>query len=154
MEELIQRLTNDSNILNTQGLKREEVMFFIYNNYVVSVFKLIPISDEKRDEIAGDFENSYVVYDVENDEVFNEKSEKHADLFEKLPQIDNVLFDYDYTYSEQIETAKRKVKNAVSRYLEEKIVPSSYVDGLMTIYGYIDESTKDLIKFFIDNSNK
>ena len=73
--------------IKDSGLKREEVMFFIYNNYVVSVFKLIPISDEKRDEIAGDFENSYVVYDVENDEVFNEKSEKHADLFEKLPTM-------------------------------------------------------------------
>ena len=53
-----------------------------------------------------------------------------------------------------IEIAKRKVRQAVAKYLEDKTISSQYTEGLMTIYGYIDESTKELIKFFIDNSNK
>lgn len=151
MEELVQRLTYDSNMLNTEGVQSEERIFFIYKNYIVSIFKLTPINEDN--DSIGHFENAYVVYNMDTDEVFNEKNTKYASLFEELPPIDNAQFYCDFTKSGEIENAKRLVKQAVAYYLSNKKINQNYREGLMTIYGYIDESTKELIKFFIDNSN-
>lgn len=152
MEELVQRLINNSNVQNVEGVNSEERIFFIYKNYIVSIFKLVPINEDN--ESIGSFENVYVIYDVENDEIFNESSSKYSELFNKLPPIDNAQFYCDFSKANEIEIAKRKVRQAVAKYLEDKTISSQYTEGLMTIYGYIDESTKELIKFFIDNSNK
>lgn len=152
MDELVQRLAYDSNMLNTEGVSSEERIFFIYKNYIVSIFKLVPINEDN--DTIGNFENVYVIYDMDSDEVFNESNTKYLSLFKELPPIDNVQFSYDYTKSGEIETAKRKVRQAVAKYLEDKTISPLYNEGLMTIYGYIDESTKELIKFFIDNMNK
>ena len=72
MEELVQRLVNDSNVQNVEGVNSEERIFFIYKNYIVSIFKLVPINEDN--ESIGNFENVYVIYDVEKDEIFNESS--------------------------------------------------------------------------------
>jgi len=150
MEEIVNRLAYDSNVLNTEGVNSQECMFFIYKHYLVSIYKLTPISDES--ELVGDFENTYVIYDFDTDEVFNEASMKDNKLFTELPAIDNAHFDYDYTYSDEIESAKLMVRKAVSDYIDTKVLSRNYIDGLIKIYGYIDDSTKELIKFFIDNA--
>ena len=152
MEELVQRLANNSNMQNVESVNSEERIFFIYKNYIVSIFKLVPINEDN--ESIGSFENVYVVYDIDNDEIFNESNTKYSELFKELPPIDNAQFYCDFSKANEIEIAKRKVRQAVSKYLEDKTLSSQYIEGLMTIYGYIDESTKELIKFFIDNSNK
>ena len=152
MEELVQRLANNSNMQNVESVNSEERIFFIYKNYIVSIFKLVPINEDN--ESIGSFENVYVVYDIDNDEIFNESNTKYSELFKELPPIDNAQFYCDFSKANEIEMAKRKVRQAVSKYLEDKTLSSQYIEGLMTIYGYIDESTKELIKFFIDNSNK
>jgi hypothetical protein len=152
MEELVQRLANSSNMQNVESVNSEERIFFIYKNYIVSIFKLVPINEDN--ESIGSFENVYVVYDIDNDEIFNESNTKYSELFKELPPIDNAQFYCDFSKANEIEMAKRKVRQAVSKYLEDKTLSSQYIEGLMTIYGYIDESTKELIKFFIDNSNK
>lgn len=152
MEELVQRLAYDSNMQNVEGVSSEERIFFIYKNYIVSIFKLVPINADN--ESIGNFENVYVVYDIDNDEVFNETNSKYTEFFKQLPPIDNAQFYCDFSKSNEIEMAKRQVKQAVAKYLENRTISPSYVEGLITIYGYIDESTKELIKFFIDNSNK
>ena len=152
MEELVQRLANSSNMQNVESVNSEERIFFIYKNYIVSIFKLVPINEDN--ESIGSFENVYVVYDIDNDEIFNESNTKYSELFKELPPIDNAQFYCDFSKANEIEMAKRKVRQAVSKYLEDKTLSSQYIEGLMTIYGYIDESTKELIKFFIYNSNK
>lgn len=152
MEELVQRLINNSNLQNVEGVNSEERIFFIYKNYIVSIFKLVPINEDN--ESIGSFENVYVIYDIDNDEIFNESNTKYCELFSQLPPIDNAQFYCDFSKANEIEIAKRKVRQAVAKYLEDKTLSSQYIEGLMTIYGYIDESTKELIKFFIDNSNK
>lgn len=152
MEELVQRLANNSNMQNVESVNSEERIFFVYKNYIVSIFKLVPINEDN--ESIGSFENVYVVYDIDNDEIFNESNTKYSELFKELPPIDNAQFYCDFSKANEIEMAKRKVRQAVSKYLEDKTLSSQYIEGLMTIYGYIDESTKELIKFFIDNSNK
>lgn len=152
MEELVQRLINNSNVQNVEGVNSEERIFFIYKNYIVSIFKLVPINEDN--ESIGSFENVYVIYDIDNDEIFNESNTKYCELFSQLPPIDNAQFYCDFSKANEIEIAKRKVRQAIAKYLEDKTLSSQYIEGLMTIYGYIDESTKELIKFFIDNSNK
>ena len=152
MEELVQRLINNSNVQNVEGVNSEERIFFIYKNYIVSIFKLVPINEDN--ESIGSFENVYVIYDIDNDEIFNESNTKYCELFSQLPPIDNAQFYCDFSKANEIEIAKRKVRQAVAKYLEDKTLSSQYIEGLMTIYGYIDESTKELIKFFIDNVNK
>ena len=152
MEELVQRLINNSNVQNVEGVNSEERIFFIYKNYIVSIFKLVPINEDN--ESIGSFENVYVIYDIDNDEIFNESNTKYCELFSKLPPIDNAQFYCDFSKANEIEIAKTKVRQAIAKYLEDKTLSSQYIEGLMTIYGYIDESTKELIKFFIDNLNK
>lgn len=152
MEELVQRLINNSNVQNVEGVNSEERIFFIYKNYIVSIFKLVPINEDN--ESIGSFENVYVIYDIDNDEIFNESNTKYCELFSELPPIDNAQFYCDFSKANEIEIAKTKVRQAIAKYLEDKTLSSQYIEGLMTIYGYIDESTKELIKFFIDNSNK
>ena len=152
MEELVQRLINNSNVQNVEGVNSEERIFFIYKNYIVSIFKLVPINEDN--ESIGSFENVYVIYDIDNDEIFNESNTKYCELFSQLPPIDNAQFYCDFSKANEIEIAKTKVRQAIAKYLEDKTLSSQYIEGLMTIYGYIDESTKELIKFFIDNSNK
>lgn len=152
MEELVQRLAYDSNMQNVEGVNSEERIFFIYKNYIVSIFKLVPINEDN--DSIGNFENAYVIYDIEKDEIFNESNTSHSELFRELPPIDNAQFYCDFSKANEIEMAKRQVKQAVAKYLENRTISPSYFEGLITIYGYIDESTKELIKFFIDNSNK
>ena len=110
MEELVQRLINNSNVQNVEGVNSEERIFFIYKNYIVSILKLVPINEDN--ESIGSFENVYVIYDIDNDEIFNESNNKYCELYSELQTIDNAqLYYYYYKENENKIEKKKFIKN-------------------------------------------
>lgn len=97
----------------------------------------------------GSFENVYVIYDTKTDKVFTEISNEGKELFEVLPEIDNVLFNYEFDNREIVEKSKMIIKEEVFKYYETKEISSRYVEELKKIYDFIDISSKEFYEFFI-----
>lgn len=146
MNELENKLNQGENF-NTKSLKKEEIGFFIYKDFIISVYRLLPIIVENTSE--GSFENVYVIYDTKTDKVFTEISNEGKELFEVLPEIDNVLFNYEFDNREIVEKSKMIIKEEVFKYYETKEISSRYVEELKKIYDFIDISSKEFYEFFI-----
>lgn len=146
MSELENKLKRGCSVFYGENTRSEEVGFFIYKNYIVSVYKLFPIIEDKDN---GSFENVYAIYDINNDEVFDEYTQSKKDLFEELPGIDGVLFNYSFDSREIVEKSRKVIKEAILKYYNGEELSENYIGALNKIYDFIDESSKDFYEFFI-----
>lgn len=151
MNEFENRLLQGCSVFKGDSINSEEIGCFIYKNYIVSVYKLSNILDDKEE---GAFENVYAIYDLDNDEVFDEYTESKRELFEELPQIDDVLFNYSFDSREIVEKAKKVIKEDIIKYYNDRVIDESYVEALKRVYDFIDESSKEFYMFFINAVKK
>ncbi len=145
MEEIENKILTEGFNFSKDNTKTDEVGFFLYKNYIVSVYRLTSINENDNDE--GSFENIYIVYDLKTGKVYNEYNTEKINLFEELPQIDDVLFNYSFENTEEVEKYKKIMKEEV---LNKKESSEKYIEALNCIYNLIDESSKEFFKFFLD----
>ncbi len=149
MEELENKIIQESNVFKSENTDRKEIGYFIYNKYIVSVYRLYSIIDDDKEE--GSFENVYVIFDTKTGEVFDEYSQNKRDLFEELPQIDDVQFSYDFDNMENVEKYKKQQKEAVVDYYKRGSISDNYKNILNEILKYMDDSSVEFYTFFIKN---
>lgn len=149
MEELENKIIQESNVFKSENTDRKEIGYFIYNKYIVSVYRLYSIIDDNKEE--GSFENVYVIYDTKTGEVFDEYSQNKRDIFEELPQIDDVQFSYDFDNMENVEKYKKQQKEAVVDYYKSGSISDNYKNILNEILKYMDDSSVEFYTFFIKN---
>lgn len=149
MEELENKIIQESNVFKSENTARKEIGYFIYNKYIVSVYRLYSIIDDNKEE--GSFENVYVIYDTKTGEVFDEYSQNKRDIFEELPQIDDVQFSYDFDNMENVEKYKKQQKEAVVDYYKSGSISDNYKNILNEILKYMDDSSVEFYTFFIKN---
>lgn len=149
MEELENKIIQDSKVFKGENTDRKELGYFIYNKYIVSVYRLYSIIDDNKEE--GSFENVYVIYDTKTGEVFDEYSQDKKDIFEELPEIDDVQFSYDFENMEIVGKYKRQIKESVIDYYRNGSISDNYKNILKEILKYMDKSSVDFYTFFIKN---
>lgn len=149
MGELESKIIQESKVFKQENTDRKEIGYFIYDKYIVSVYRLYSIMENNQEE--GSFENVYVVYDTKTGEIFDEYSQDNNSVFEALPQIDGVQFASNYEDVESVEKYKKQVKEAVMDYYKTGIMSSNYKKALEEIVKYVDKSSLDFYKFYIEN---
>ncbi len=150
MEELENKIINESNVFKKENMNSKEIGYYIYKNYIISVYKLYSIIEDTSEE--GSFENVYIVYDTKTKEIFDEYTQDKKSIFEELPGIDDVQFTYDFENSEIVEKSKSIVKEAVLNYYKSGKISKNYKEALKEIYKYIDNSSKEFYNFFISHN--
>ncbi len=149
MEELENKIIQESKVFKGENTDRKEIGYFIYKKYIISVYRLYSIFDDNNEE--GSFENVYAVYDINTGSVFDEYSQDKKEIFEELPGIDDVQFSYNFENMEIVEKYKKQVKEAVINYYKTGVLADSYKTGLNEIIKYMDKSSINFYNFFIEN---
>lgn len=149
MEELENKIIQESNVFKAENTDRKEIGYFIYKNYIVSVYRLYSIIDDDKNE--GSFENVYVVYDTKTGEIFDEYNQDKKEIFEELPQIDGVQFSYNFENMETVEKYKKQLKEEAANYYTTGKISDNYKDVLYELLKYMDKSSVEFYSFFIKN---
>ena len=146
-----EKMALESVTLNEEYTKFLNIGYFLVKrtdkDYVVGLYRIFPLHGEQED--LTNFENVYVVYDIKEDLVYDEFENEDMEIFSFLPAIDTVQFDNSYLEDEEIEKLRKKVKESIEEYVENKVLPEEYFNSLLKVYGIVDKSSKDFYEFFI-----